>query len=146
LPSPNGFEIETREGTIRIINVDSVEFIPSGSQNTIAEKGTAPIPKGKEDVPRPCFFEDPPVPLEMPRPEYPAEAKKSRIQGRAFVQVLVDLDGSVMQTRISKSSGNAALDSAAVRGAQKFRFKPAKMDRKPVRVWVAIPVDFRLKD
>jgi len=147
VPVPDGFDVETKEGTIRVISVDSVEFIPSGSQNTIAEKGSAPIPKGKDDVPTPSVnFEDPPVPMEMPRPEYPTEAKKSRIQGKAFVQALVDLDGSVVQTRIAKSSGNAALDSAAVRGARKFRFKPAKMHKKPVRVWVSIPVEFRLKD
>jgi protein TonB len=50
-----------------------------------------------------------------------------------------------MQTRLAKSSGYELLDQAAQDGARKFRFSPAMQGERSVRVWVSIPVDFRLE-
>ena len=59
--------------------------------------------------------------------------------------LLLNLDGSVMDARIAKSSSNAGLDSAAVRAGRQCRFIPALDNNKqPVRVWVAVPFVFRL--
>jgi len=57
----------------------------------------------------------------------------------------LDRDGSVIQSRVYKSSGYPFLNEAAAEGSKKFRFTPARQGDRMVRVWVAIPVDFRLE-
>jgi protein TonB len=87
-----------------------------------------------------------PALLEHPLPEYPALARQLHQEGRVYVQLLLDRDGSVMQTRLAKSSGSELLDEAAQAGAMKFSFSPARQGERAVRVWVSIPVDFRLEN
>ena len=91
-------------------------------------------------------YDTPPSPLETPHPEYPAIAKQAGIEGTTIVQILLDLDGSVMQTRVARSSGNQALDEAATKGARNFKFTPAKQHDMPVRVWISMPIVFRANE
>ncbi len=66
-------------------------------------------------------------------------------RGRAIINVLVDVDGSVRQTRILRSTGIDRLDQAAVEAVSAVKWQPAFQGDKPVRVWVGIPVIFRGK-
>ena len=86
-----------------------------------------------------------PKPKDLPVPEYPATVRDAGIEGSAVVEALLDLDGSVMDARMLKSSGNQMLDAAAVEAALKAKFTPAMQRDKPVRVWVSIPYRFTLK-
>jgi protein TonB len=86
-----------------------------------------------------------PEPIYMPTPEYPQLAQKAGIQGTTVVEMLIDIDGSVMEVRITKSSGNQLLDEAAISSARACRFTPAKQREKLVRVWVVRPITFKLK-
>jgi len=90
-------------------------------------------------------YDTPPAPLESPAPEYPEAARKARIQGKVFVKMRLDLDGSVMEARVAKSSDNTDLDQAAVQGAKRYKFTPALYEGKPVRVWITMPFSFALK-
>jgi len=106
-----------------------------------------PLPPDN-DIPdigyRPVLTAEPAL-IQRPMPEYPTLARELHQEGRAYVLVLLDHDGSVMQTRLAKSSGYELLDQAAQDGAKKFRFSPARQGDHAVRVWVSIPVDFRLE-
>lgn len=84
-----------------------------------------------------------PQPITIPRPEYPEAAKEAGIEGITIVKMLVDIDGSVIDVQVLKSSGNKILDEAAVASARKARFRPAKNQDKLVRVWVNMPVEFK---
>ena len=86
-----------------------------------------------------------PQPVNIPVPTYPSVARTAGIEGRAVVEALVDIGGSVAQTRILRSSGSAALDSSAVDAASRSTFTPAMQRGKAVRVWVSIPFRFTLK-
>lgn len=77
-------------------------------------------------------------------PEYPAEAKAHRIEGKVAVTLRVEVDGTVSSPKVTSSSGSALLDQAALTAAGKYRFKPALQDGKPVAVWVSFVVDFSL--
>jgi protein TonB len=59
--------------------------------------------------------------------------------------MLVDIDGSVREVKILKSSGNQMLDQSALAAARKSRFTPARQRDKFVRVWVSRPFKFLLK-
>ena len=74
--------------------------------------------------------------------EYPIELWDANVEGVAFVRVLVNTEGGVDSVMIAEGSGNASLDSAAVRGARVMAFEPARRNGKPVRVWARIPVHF----
>lgn len=77
--------------------------------------------------------------------KYPEIARKAGIEGRVIIQVLVSEKGKVIKTRIIKSLGHSGCDEAAVKAIRGVRWKPALQRDKPVKVWVAIPVIFRLK-
>jgi protein TonB len=85
-----------------------------------------------------------PQPINIPLPQYPELARQAGIEGQAVVKALVDVDGSIMAVQILKSSGNQMLDEAALTAARKSKFTPAKQRDKFVRVWVSIPIRFKL--
>lgn len=85
-----------------------------------------------------------PVLVKSAMPTYPELAKRAGIEGVTSVKMLVDIDGSVMEVEISKSSGNGLLDQAAVHAARQHKFSPAKQRDRLVRVWVSRRFTFRL--
>lgn len=76
---------------------------------------------------------------------YPDEAKRQSLEGSVLVTTHVNENGRPEKTRIYKSSGIALLDSAALQTASTFIFSPAIVDGKPQRIWVNIPVEFKLE-
>ncbi len=76
---------------------------------------------------------------------YPEIARKAGIEGRVTVHVLVSEKGEVVRTKILQSLGHTGCDQAAVNAIKKVKWNPAMQRDKPVKVWVAIPVIFRLK-
>jgi|UniRef100_A0A7V3UZK4 protein TonB len=99
------------------------------------------------DIPIVPFWkvEKKPEPVSIPKPVYPDLARNAGIEGRCVVEALVDVDGSVVDAKIIKSSGNQSLDQAAIEAAFKAKFTPAMQRDKPVRVWVSIPYQFTLQ-
>lgn len=84
--------------------------------------------------------------LHNPKPEYPAAAKRRRLEGTVRLKVRVLASGLVQSVDIDSSSGHAILDQAAVEAVQNWRFVPAKREGKPVDSWVQIPLSFNLID
>jgi len=77
--------------------------------------------------------------------EYPDIVKKAGIEGKVFLQLLIDFDGHVKMAVVAKSSGNVSLDEAAVEAGKQCIFTPAVAPGgKPVRVWVMWPVTFKI--
>ncbi|MFQ6104213.1 MAG: energy transducer TonB [Candidatus Glassbacteria bacterium] len=76
---------------------------------------------------------------------YPELLKKAGIEGTVLLWILINTDGTVKKVQVFKSSGNSALDDAAMRAYQKARFTPAYSRDIPVKVWVQWPVKFTLK-
>lgn len=85
-----------------------------------------------------------PRPIEIPTPEYPELARKNGIEGRTVVRALIDFDGSISASEVYASSGNESLDNAALSAVKRSTFEPASHEGKPVKVWVAIPIQFKL--
>jgi len=77
--------------------------------------------------------------------KYPEIARKAGIEGKVIVQVLVSEKGKVIDVRVIKSLGHSGCDEAAVKAIRSVKWNPAMQRDKPVKVWVAIPVIFRLK-
>lgn len=60
-----------------------------------------------------------------------------KASGTARVWVLVGRDGRVRRARIQDSSGDQAVDRAALEGARAMEFEPAMRDGEPVAVWIS---------
>ena len=76
---------------------------------------------------------------------YPEIARKAGVEGRVYINVLIDQKGNVVRTKILKSLGNNGCDEAATAAIKAVKWKPAQQRDKPVKVWVGIPVVFKLK-
>jgi TonB family protein len=101
----------------------------------------APVPRPAEEN-----VDEPPVMVNRELPfRYPAELYARRVQGNVTLRLYVDADGKPRpeSTRVEEPSGYAALDSAALRGAQQLQFVPAKAQGDPRAVTVLFPVYFR---
>jgi TonB family protein len=77
--------------------------------------------------------------VSAPRPEYPYEARRQRITGDGVVAMIVDpVTGNVSDVSILRSTGSPFLDSAAVTGFRRWRFKPGTVSS------VTCPITFTL--
>jgi TonB family protein len=99
---------------------------------------------GDIDIIKTKVYEKKPKPLSIPAPKYPESARRAGIEGDVIIKVLVNIDGSILDARIFISSGFQELDSAALEASMKAKFEPAKQFGRPVKVWVSIPVKFKL--
>lgn len=86
-----------------------------------------------------------PVVISSVRPNYPRSAINAEVEGVAYVTLSVDASGNVTGAVIAGSTGNPALDRAAVEAAYQWRFSPA-LDRygQPSLCHITIPFQFSL--
>lgn len=78
------------------------------------------------------------------REEYPPLLRDAGIGGSILVWFLIDEEGRLRTTLIRESSGQAALDQAALRVAERMRFTPARNGDETVPVWISLPITFRV--
>jgi len=76
---------------------------------------------------------------------YPPALRDAGIGGTTVVWFLIDENGAVRTTKVSKTAGYPALDEAALRIAEVMTFTPAENRDEKVPVWVEIPIMFRAK-
>ena len=76
--------------------------------------------------------------------EYPAEAKAAGIEGRVFVEVVVDEEGRPTRARVLRSP-HALLSDSALAAVRRARWTPGLQRGRAVRVRSMLPVTFRLR-
>jgi TonB family protein len=87
-----------------------------------------------------------PSPLSASVPiSYPLDLWDQGIEGSSMLKVRVTDMGAVDSVVVMGSSGYAAFDSSAVRGARTLRFSPARQGDKRIEVWAHVPVQFSKK-
>jgi protein TonB len=74
--------------------------------------------------------------------DYPPDAWEAGVGGTTVLRLLISRKGTVDSALVVESSGNAALDSAALANAHRLRYKPAAQGGNPVQVWGRLPVVF----
>jgi TonB family protein len=74
-----------------------------------------------------------------PRPEYPYEARRSKITGSGVCVISVDSSsGNATDASMAQSTGNPILDNSAVTTFRRWRFKPGTVSR------VKVPITFTM--
>ena len=77
--------------------------------------------------------------------KYPPQARRMNIEGKVFVQFVVDIDGSIKDIKVIKPLGGGC-DEEAIRILKKHpKWKPGKQRGRPVKVGMVIPIAFRLQ-
>ena len=77
--------------------------------------------------------------------KYPMIAQENNIQGRVFVQFVIERDGSVTDVKVARSV-DPSLDKEAIRVIQSMpKWTPGKQRQKPVRVSFTVPINFQLQ-
>ncbi len=80
--------------------------------------------------------------IEAPRPVYPDEAKKQKVEGRVTVDIVIDEEGKVISA--TPASGPEMLHASSRDAAFKARFKPTLVNGKPAKVSGAMSYNFVL--
>lgn len=76
--------------------------------------------------------------------QYPEVAREAGIEGRVTVKVLVGEAGNVI--KVGAVSGPDAFHDEVKDKASNLQFTPGLQNGKPVKVWVTVPFNFKLKN
>jgi TonB family protein len=85
----------------------------------------------------------PPRVIYQPEPEFSEEARKAKYQGVCTLGLIVGADGRPSNIRVLSSLG-MGLDEKAIEAVKNWKFEPAMKEGHPVRVEIAVEVDFHL--
>lgn len=76
--------------------------------------------------------------------EYPKASLMNEEQGTTTMSFLVSSDGSVVDSKLEKSSGFKGLDKAAQKGLSACKFKPGTKDGSPAQTWAKVDYAWKL--
>jgi TonB family protein len=146
VPEPVPDELASRQ-TIATQSEIAAALAPITQQDMGAGSGGNIVVEGGLKKPETGGGNEPvielPVRLSCQPPVYPAMARQANVEGTVMLHVLVGKDGRVR--KVTFVDGPNMLKDAAIAAAQTAVFKPATSNGKPVEVWVAFPLTFRLR-
>lgn len=132
---------------------------PLAVTNSTGTTGSAPPGPQGPPGPRthePVAAEEAPKTVRFVEPEYTREAQRRKIRAEVVVEVLVDEQGRVRERRIverfllGREPGEKrpvdevgfGLEEAALSAAERWLFRPARKDGKPVRSYTTLTFTF----
>ena len=78
--------------------------------------------------------------------KYPEDAKANKLQGKVYVQFVINVDGYVVDAEIVRGTGYKSLDDEALRVVNSMpQWKPGKQRGQNVNVSYVVPINFQLK-
>ena len=83
-------------------------------------------------------------PILKENPRYPREAYKKGEIGWTIVNYMVDPSGKTYDITVRSSSGERSFDRAAIKAAEKYKYKPASVNGVPVDSSAATKITFDL--
>jgi TonB family protein len=90
-------------------------------------------------------IDEPPQRVSSPPIEYPKLLQQAGIEGKVVVTAIVGVDGDVEAGSVEiLSSTHEAFDASARNLVARSRFVPGKVDGRPVRVRIELPIQFSL--
>jgi protein TonB len=77
-------------------------------------------------------------------PVYPEDAKAAKVQGLVFLDIVVAIDGRVLEIVVRRSI--PALDAAAVAAVSQWEYARTFVKGEPVEVTMPVVVNFNLRN
>jgi protein TonB len=75
---------------------------------------------------------------------YPSNAKRSGIEGRVIVRILIGKNGKAEKMEVVESEPEGIFDEAALKSLKYWQFRPGILGGELVPTWVKIPLTFAL--
>ncbi len=85
-----------------------------------------------------------PEPVRQVQPRYTENARRAGVQGVVILEAIIDEQGNVDNVRILRGLP-MGLDREAVAAVQQWKFRPARMASKPVKVYFTLTVNFTIQ-
>lgn len=82
--------------------------------------------------------------VDLPRIEYPADARRAGVEGQVVLLLRIDARGAVIAVRVVDAP-SPSLAEAARQGAHRFRFTAALLDGEPVETEIRFTYTFLLE-
>ena len=79
------------------------------------------------------------------KPRYTEDAVRGRVEGVVVLDAVIDAEGKVTETRVTRSL-HPELDEQAVLALKQWQFQPGTRDGRPVSVVVEVEINFKLRD
>lgn len=140
IPVPTESELIPEDVTIASTEIDLSDIPP------------APPPPSDDEYEIFIAYDEPPAIIGgmaslQKHLRYPRIAQAASIEGTVFVKVLVSPQGETERAEVLKSTATGmGFEESAISALQKVRWKPAKQRDRNIRVWISIPVQFKLVD
>lgn len=83
-----------------------------------------------------------------PRLEVPPQVARKSNSGDVYLVILavtVDKQGNVADVKVTKSSGNTAVDKAAISQVKKSKLHPFEQDKSPVVGLINLPIEYKVE-
>ena len=154
-PKPQVTQIEIVDNEEEI--EDEIEIDAEVSQDEVIEEYFAPAEIEEEEIVEAEIFKVVEVMPEFPggaakmmeyiqkNMKYPMMARESDIQGRVFVNFVVEPDGSISNVTVMRGIGGGC-DEEALRVVQSMpKWKPGKQRGSAVRCSFTVPIIFKLQ-
>ncbi len=109
-----------------------------------AEPAPASLPTDMATTQAAPVNSTPPRLLARPQPGYPAIAQRMRKEATVVVRVLVDERGRVAQAELKGAPAGFGFDQSALQAAKGAKFSAATQGGQPVKMWVDLPIHFKL--
>ncbi|ABZ78156.1 TonB family protein [Shewanella halifaxensis HAW-EB4] len=106
--------------------------------NGLSLPSIAPVIAGIKDV------DKAPELLRFIQPKMPVAGRKFKGGGRVLLRLIVEADGVVSQAQVLEAKPKQVFDQSAVEAARRWRFKPAVLSGEAVRVFVDVPINFKV--
>jgi protein TonB len=109
-----------------------------------------PPPPVDDEMPIFVAYDEPPLIIGglqslMTHLRYPRLAQAASVEGIVYVKILVGSDGSTEKVEIIKSTvSGMGFEDSAIDALNKVKWQPAKQRDRNIRVWVSMPVQFKL--
>lgn len=83
-----------------------------------------------------------PIAIYAPRPPYPPIARNANLTGSVGLEIIVDVDGTVKEAKITKSQ--PPFDEPALATIRKWRYQPVIMNGRPIMFKMKFTLRFTL--
>lgn len=126
------------------------DFTISNTEIDLTMIPPPPPPPEEDDLPIFVAYDEPPQILggmaELQKHlKYPRLAQAAGVEGIVFLKVLVSAKGATEKVEILRAKPEKmGFEEAAATAVEKVKWEPAKQRDRKIRVWVSIPVQFKL--
>jgi len=140
------------QGDLANIKTDELPAISAGNEIVPATEPVQVIPSPVQDVPQVAVQEMPAFTggeselykFLSANLRYPAEAKELGVQGKVYVEFVVERDGSISNVNIKRGIGAGCDEEAARVVSSMPKWNAGKQNGQPVRVLFVLPIKFIL--